>query len=287
MKKTIEFLFTKKKLKQKITMLTCYDFQMAQCEEAADIDCVLVGDSVGTNVLGYPDETHVTMADMVHHVKAVKRGINHAFLIADLPYRTHETPEMALKNAMQFMDLGVNAVKFEGEKPDIMQYLTAHHIPVVGHIGLNPQYHQNDMKLGKIVRGKHFTEATRLIESAIALEKAGAILLILEKIPDRVSELITNSLSIPTIGIGAGIHCDGQVLIVNDVLGVGLRQFKHVTPYLSAHALILQALGRYRDAVSAETFPLDCHANHIQEAEFESIVQWMTAQGLRTTVTSH
>ena len=157
---------------------------------------------------------------MIHHTKAVCRGKKDIFLVVDLPYKTYETPEEAVRNAKKIIEVGADAVKFEGIKENILLALKENNINVMCHLGLNPQHDQQKMKQGKITKGKLFDEAIELIKGSILLEKAGADLMILEKIPGKISKLITQNVKIPTIGIGAGKHCDGQVLIIYDLLGI-------------------------------------------------------------------
>ena len=165
--------------------------------EETNIDMIILGDSVGTNILGYQNETEVTLDDMIHHTKAVCRGKKDIFLVVDLPYKTYETPDDAVKNAKILIETGADAVKFEGIKEDILAALKENNINVMCHIGLNPQHEQERMKKGKIVKGKLFNEATELLEGAILLDKAGADLVILEKIPGKISKIITQNVKMP------------------------------------------------------------------------------------------
>lgn len=279
MKKTVEYLISKKKNNQKISALTAYDYPTALLLEEAGIDVIILGDSVGTNVLGYENETCVTLADMMHHTNAVKRAVKSIFLIVDLPYKTHETPEDAVKNAKKLVACGADAVKFEGIKSDIVQALVKENITVVSHVGLNPQYDQELMKKGKITRGKSFDEAVRIIEGAVMLEKAGAALIVLEKIPGKIAQIITASLTIPTIGIGAGNCCDGQVLIINDILGLSSRKYKHVKEYADMKPLLLNAVSNYKNDVERMTFPASEHTNRISDTVFDKIKDWYAQWG--------
>lgn len=197
MKKTLEYLKEKKKNNQKITVLTSYDYPTTKILEETNIDMIILGDSVGTNILGYQNETEVTLDDMIHHTKAVCRGKKDIFLVVDLPYKTYETPDDAVKNAKILIETGADAVKFEGIKEDILAALKENNINVMCHIGLNPQHEQERMKKGKIVKGKLFNEATELLEGAILLDKAGADLVILEKIPGKISKIITQNVKMP------------------------------------------------------------------------------------------
>ncbi|MCG8571104.1 MAG: 3-methyl-2-oxobutanoate hydroxymethyltransferase [Spirochaetes bacterium] len=281
MKKTIEYLNNKKKNQQKITALTSYDYPTTLLLEKAGIDMIILGDSVGTNILGYKDETEVTLEDMIHHAKAVSRALQNIFLVVDLPYRTHETPQEAVFNAKQLLKAGADAVKFEGIKENIVQVLKDNGILVMCHIGLNPQYHQEDMKQGKITRGKILDEAVQLLQGAKTLEKAGADLIILEKIPEKVAKIITENISIPAIGIGAGKYCDGQVLIINDLIGIGEKKFKHAPDYINLRKPILETLLRYKDETEKQLFPAKEHVNLIRTGELEKFKDWCSNQGFK------
>ena len=274
MKKTLEYLINKKKNNQKISVLTSYDYPTTLLLEKADIDMIILGDSVGTNILGYNNETEVTINDMIHHTKAVCRAKKNIFLVVDLPYRTYETAEDAIKNAKKLLEIGADAVKFEGIREKILKELKKNKINVMCHIGLNPQYHQEDMKQGKIVKGKIHEEAIKLLQGAKILEKAGADLIILEKIPEKVSKIITQNIKIPTIGIGAGKYCDGQVLIINDLLGINERQFKHVPKYIYLRDYILDILKKYKDETEKEIFPGKEHINIIKDEEYQKVIDW-------------
>ena len=199
MKKDIGFLQAKKQ-QQPITVLTCYDYPTACLQDEAGVDIVFVGDSVGTNVLGYKSETEVTMADMRHHLKAVRRGVTDAYLLVDMPYAADRDAEQAVTNAKCFLADGADGVKLEGgiEKVPIVTALTEQGIEVCAHIGHNPQIHGTKAA----THGKTFAKAKRLIEAASALADAGAKLIVLEKITEEVSQIITETVDIPTIGIG-------------------------------------------------------------------------------------
>ena len=230
MKKNIAYLHTKKQ-RQPITVLTCYDYPTACLQDEAGIDIVFVGDSVGTNILGYKNETEVTMADMRHHLKAVRRGVTDAYLLVDMPYASDSDVKQAVTNAKLFLSDGADGVKLEGgiEKVPIVTALTEQGIETCAHIGHNPQIHGTKAA----THGKTFAKAKRLIEAAAALADAGAKLIVLEKITEEVSQIITETVDIPTIGIGAGRYCDGQVLVINDILGIGPPLTKHCLLYTS------------------------------------------------------
>ena len=173
MKKYKDYLIQKKAEGTKVTMLTCYDYPTAVLQDAAGIDVIFVGDSVGTNMLGYTSETEVSMDDMIHHLKAVRRGVTNAYLLVDMPYKSYDTPKLALRNARTFVENGADGVKLEGMQENIIKYLVDNDIEVVGHLGLNPQFHKR-----RAVQGKTIEDATKLIEDSIALEKCGVIALV-------------------------------------------------------------------------------------------------------------
>ncbi|MBN1128941.1 MAG: 3-methyl-2-oxobutanoate hydroxymethyltransferase [Chitinispirillaceae bacterium] len=253
MKKTIEDLRIKKKNRVPITMLTAYDFPTALAEDTAGIDAILVGDSVGTNVLGYASECEVTMADMLHHTAAVCRAVQKAFVLADLPYRAAENVEDALANTRKLLEKGAQCVKIEGwqEISPIIEALAGHDITVCGHIGYNPQIHGPRPK----VFGKNAEEAQVLRESARVLQEAGAQLIIAEKVAQDVAGSIAFDLAIPVIGIGSGNRCDGQVLVINDLLGITQRRFRHARRYAEAHQTMVSAIEAYAADVETRRFP--------------------------------
>ncbi len=266
MKKTFEFLKRKKQRGQKITMLTCYDYPTAVLEDNAGIDVILVGDSVGTNVLGYESERQVTMDDMVHHLRAVRRGVSSAYLLVDMPYMSCETPAMALDNARLMLSHGADGVKLEGPKEDAVRHLANQGVEVCGHLGLNPQLHDK-----KALRAKTCASALELVESALGLERAGAGLIVFELIPEEVGRLVTEKLTVPTIGIGAGRHTDGQVLIINDLLGANSFALRHVAKYDDFNARTADALRRYVDDVTAGRFPGEANVRHLAPEELRAL----------------
>jgi 3-methyl-2-oxobutanoate hydroxymethyltransferase len=274
--KDLAFIHARKQAQQKITMLTGYDYPTACIEDQAGIDIILVGDSVGTNVLGYASEREVTMEDMVHHLKAVRRGVAQAYLLVDLPYQSYETPQQALANATALLDHGADAVKLEGgiEQVETIRRLTAQGITVCGHIGFTPQtLHQPGRKAR--VQGRSSSQAVALLESAIAVEQAGAQLLVLELIPEPLGKAITDCLRIPTIGIGAGRFCDGQVLIIHDLLGLTPFHLRFVKRYQQYRELTLQAIAQYKYDVEQGVFPSGDTAFPMAEDERLKVEQWM------------
>jgi 3-methyl-2-oxobutanoate hydroxymethyltransferase len=252
-----------KKKGQKITMLTAYDYATALALDEAGIDILLVGDSLGMVVLGYESTLPVTMEDMIHHTKAVMRGAQRAMVVADMPFMSYQVSvEESLRNAGRFLkETGAQAVKLEGgrEVAEATRQMAAAGIPVMGHLGLTPQsIHQFG---GFKVQGKEGKAAQRIIEDAKILEEAGAFSIVLEGMPKELAKKVTESLEIPTIGIGAGVYCDGQVLVVNDMLGL-FQQFtpKFVKKYAQLHRDIRGAVETYNEEVRTGTFPDDDHS---------------------------
>jgi 3-methyl-2-oxobutanoate hydroxymethyltransferase len=220
MSTTIAQLRQMKERGEKIAVLTAYDYPTARLLDESGIDVILVGDSLGMVVLGYPDTTLVTMEEMLHHTRAVARGVQRAALLADLPIASYDTPELAVKNARLLVEAGAHAVKLEGGASHVAQIraLTAAGIPVMAHIGMQPQ--RVRIEGGYRVKGKTPEEADRLLADARAVEGAGAFGLLLELVKSDVAARITASIAIPTIGIGAGPECDGQVLVIHDLIGL-------------------------------------------------------------------
>lgn len=257
-KVTLHDLSAKKKDGKKITMLTAYDCSMASFIDQAEIDMILVGDSVGMVVLGYDSTVPVTMEEMIHHCRAVRRGMRYAFLVGDMPFMSYNiSREEAIRNAGRFMkEAGCDAVKLEGgvEVTGTVRAIVEAGIPVVAHIGLTPQ---TVGKLGGFrVQGKDLASARKLLDSALALEEAGACSVVMECIPDKLAGLISKSLKIPTVGIGAGPECDGQVLVTNDLLGL-FEKFlpKFVKQYVKLFPMIKEAIETYKQEVEAGKFP--------------------------------
>ena len=259
-----------KRAGKKITMLTAYDYPMALLEDRAGIDIILVGDSVGMVVLGYENTIPVTMDEMIHHTKAVSRGARSALIIGDMPFMSYNSSEReAITNAGRFMkEGGADAVKLEGgaSVTEVVRAIVKAGIPVMGHIGLTPQ--TISMLGGFKVQGKDAKAAQKIIDDAVILEEAGAFSVLLEAIPAPIARRITEKLIVPTIGIGAGVDCDGQVLVVHDMLGL----FDRFTPrfvkkYANLSDSILKALESYREDVLKGVFPADQHSFHIDEKE--------------------
>ncbi|MEA4924821.1 MAG: 3-methyl-2-oxobutanoate hydroxymethyltransferase [Syntrophomonadaceae bacterium] len=264
-----------KKLKnEKISMLTSYDYSLAAMVDEAGIDMILVGDSLGNVVLGYENTLAVTMDDMIHHTKAVVRGTKHAMVVGDMPFLSyHVSVEEAVRNAGRFIqEAGCQAVKLEGGQeriPTVRAILDAQ-IPVVGHIGLTPQ--SVNQFGGFKVQGKDLETAKKLIRDAKLLEEAGAFALVLEGVPTKLAQRITAELTIPTIGIGAGHYCDGQVLVINDMLGMFKGHIpKFVKKFANLEPLIMEALQAYKSEVEAGTFPGPEHGFTIQDDLLEKL----------------
>jgi len=252
-----------KQKKQKVTMLTAYDYGTAAIVDEAGIDIILVGDSLGMVVLGYDSTLPVTMEDMIHHTKAVCRGAKRAMVLGDMPFMSYQASvDEAVRNAGRFLqEAGAHGVKLEGgrEVAEVTRRIASAGIPVMAHLGLTPQsVHQLG---GYKVQGKGDAAARRMIEDAQILEEAGAFAVVLECVPVPLAREITESLTMTTIGIGAGVHCDGQVLVVNDMLGIFERFTpKFVKKYANLNAQMKKAVRQYCDEVRAGEFPDDAHS---------------------------
>lgn len=243
---------------QRIGMITAYDFPGAKVSDAAGADIILVGDSLGMVVLGYPDTLSVTVDDMLHHTRAVARGAQHALIVGDMPYLSyHISVRESVRNAGKFVQNGAQAIKIEGGKPQRIRTIEAildAEIPVMGHIGLTPQS-VNAMG-GFKLQGKNADDAKRLIDEAVALDQAGCFSIVLECVPEELAALITERVSIPTIGIGAGPSCDGQVLVFHDLLGLyDGHKAKFVRQYANIAEEMRAAIAKYLDDVREGRFP--------------------------------
>jgi 3-methyl-2-oxobutanoate hydroxymethyltransferase len=259
-----------------ITMLTAYDYPTAKIIDAAEIDIILVGDSVGNVILGYDSTLPVTMDEMVHHVKAVCRGVARAMVVADMPFLSYQVSrEEGVRNAGRFLkETGAQSVKLEGgrEVVEVIKACVSAGIPVMGHLGLTPQsVHQLG---GYKVQGKEAESAAKLLEDARAIEEAGVFAVVLECVPVPLARMITGMLKVPTIGIGAGPYCDGQVLVTHDLLGLYPRFVpKFVKQYAVLHQEIEAALGRYKEEVQAGVFPGPEHGFGLSEEVIEEAAQ--------------
>ncbi len=261
----------KKEAGQPITMLTAYDYPGAKLVDQAGADIILVGDSLAMTVLGHPSTVTVTMEEMLHHCRAVARGTSQAFLVGDMPFMSYQAEVAeAVRNAGRFIkEGGMEAVKLEGgrEMVAVVQAIARVGIPIMGHLGLTPQ---TTTKLGGYkVQATTATTATRLWEDALMLEEAGCFAIVLEAIPAPVAEVVTKKLTIPTIGIGAGVGCAGQVLVFHDVLGLYDKFVpKFVKQYANLWQPIVTALESYCQEVTAGTFPTADHSFKMDEAEW-------------------
>ena len=268
MKKTVATFKNAKIKNEKLTMVTSYDYSMARIVDEAGIDGILVGDSVGMVTLGYDNTLAVTMDDVIHHTKAVSRGAKNALIVADMPFMSyHVNIEDSIKNAGRLIKEGkAHCVKLEGGSDilDKIEGIIKAQIPVMGHIGLTPQ--SINMFGGFKVQGKTINQIQKLIDDAKKLEEVGAFAIVLECIPEKISKIITESISIPTIGIGAGKYCDGQILVVNDMLGM-YSDFtpKFVKQYKNLKEDINEAINDYITDVKKGTFPEEKHSFKINE----------------------
>ncbi len=273
MKKTIE-TFYKKKGKEKITMLTCYDYSTAKILASSDIDSILVGDSLGMAFQGNRDTLSVTVDEMIYHAKAVRKGAPDIFLVVDMPFLSyHTTVQEAILNAGKIIkESGANAVKIEGGKEIIekVKGLIDAKIPVLGHLGLTPQ--SVNAFGGFKVQGKNSKDAKRIFEDALLLEKAGCFGVVLECVPQKLAKLISEKLSISTIGIGAGAFTDGQILVINDIMGM----YDDVTPkfvkrFGNVKEEMKKSIDSYVDEVKNVKFPEEKHAFSIDDGIIEEI----------------
>jgi 3-methyl-2-oxobutanoate hydroxymethyltransferase len=262
----------KKERGEPLTMLTAYDYLTARAVDQAGIDSILVGDSLGMVMLGYENTLPVTMEEMLHHCRAVSRGASRALLIGDMPFMSYQvsTPE-AVRNAGRFLqEAGMDAVKLEGgeERLEAVEAIIDCGIPVLGHLGLTPQsVHQLG---GFKTQGTNAEAARKLLKDATYLDQAGCFGIVLESVPDRVAEYVSSQISIPTIGIGAGVGCDGQVLVTHDLLGL-FDKFtpKFVKQYALLHKEIDTALRTYHQEVVSREFPQEEHSFTIPDEEWE------------------
>jgi len=276
-KKVTTLALSQKKAKgETITMLTAYDYPTAQIMDQAGLDVILVGDSLGMVVLGYENTLSVTMDEMIHHCRAVARGARMALLVGDMPFLSYQvSSETAIRNAGRFLqEGGMDAVKLEGgrERLEAVRAIIGVGIPVMGHLGLTPQsVHQLG---GYRPQARDATSAKRLLEDALLLEEAGCFSLVLESVPKHLAELVSKRLHIPTLGIGAGIGCDGQVLVTHDLLGLFDRFTpKFVKKYANLHGEMLRAFGEFMAEVKAGSFPGEEHSVEMPDEEWETFLK--------------
>lgn len=274
---SVKTFFKRKSENQKITFLTAYDCSTAKYIDEAGVDCILVGDSVGMTVLGYENTLQVTVDDMVTFTKAVSRGVKHALVVADMPFLSYQvTKEQAIENAGKLIRAGAQAVKLEGASDltiEIIKSLVEAGIAVVAHLGFTPQ--SINSIGGYFVQGKSFEQALKLLEDAKKVQKAGAFALVLEMVPEEVAKVVTQGLEIPTIGIGAGRYCDGQVLVIDDIIG----KYSDFTPkfakkYSDVRDAIVNSARQYDEEVKSGLFPAEEHIFKMDEKDrvrFEQI----------------
>jgi 3-methyl-2-oxobutanoate hydroxymethyltransferase len=258
---TVRDLRASKERGERFVMLTAYDFPTARILDEAGVPVILVGDSLAQNVLGYETTLPVTMDEMLHHTRAVARGAKNALIVGDMPFLSYQTSvEEGIRNAGRFLkEGGAHAVKLEGAVLELAGTLVERGIPVMGHLGLTPQ--SVHAMGGYRVQGRSEEDARRILDQAQSLEKTGIFSLVLEGIPAALAGEITEAVSVPTIGIGAGAHCDGQVLVLTDLLGLGFGKYpKFAKPYADLRSAITEAVSRFRDEVVSGTFPDEAHS---------------------------
>ncbi|HEY9898506.1 MAG TPA: 3-methyl-2-oxobutanoate hydroxymethyltransferase [Pantanalinema sp.] len=254
---TIASLRRKKDQREPIVALTAYDYAMAMAVDQSGVDLILVGDSLGPVVLGHPNTLSVTMDEMIHHARAVARGTHRAFVVADMPFMADASLDEAVRNGGRFLkEAMVQAIKLEGGHPpqlEAIRSLVAHGVPVVAHLGFTPQHlHQLG---GFKIQGKTPEAAEALMAQALAVEAAGASMLVLELVPDEVARRVTEALSIPTIGIGAGEGCDGQIQVLHDLVGLHVDHLpKHARRYANLHESLTRAIAAYAEDVRSGRF---------------------------------
>ncbi len=274
---TVQSIQQKKTDQQRITCLTAYDYASARLADEAGIDMILVGDSLGMVVLGYDDTMSVTMDEMLHHTRACRRAVKQSLLIADMPYGSYHLDEKdAVRNAVRFVkESGAEAVKLEGARTELVKRMLDAEVPVMGHIGLTPQ--SLHTMGGFKVQGKSLTAVERLMKDAVALDRAGVFSLVLEGIPREVAAMITAEVKTPTIGIGAGPQCDGQVLVLHDVLNLSFGDKpKFVRQYADVAAVMSQAMKAFKSDVETGLFPSDAESYHLPretQAALETITE--------------
>ena len=272
--KTVKEIIAQKSRHERITMLTAYDYPIASFLDEAGIDIILVGDSLANVVLGLESTTEVGMKEMLHHTRAVVRAVKNALVIGDMPFDSYQlNPRAAVDNARQFIEEGCQAVKLEWFEgcPEVASAIVKAGIAVMGHVGLTPQTAQKQG--GMKVQGKDAASAQTIIKNAKIMQDSGCFSVVLECIPQEVAQVITGKLKIPTIGIGAGPHCDGQVLVIHDVLGLFSRYHpKFSKKYADLGPQILQAVKQYKKEVTSGQFPDDAHSFHLSQDEIKKLI---------------
>jgi len=282
--KLLPYHFIKmKKQGKKIVMITAYDYFQARIADEAGVDGILVGDSLGMVVMGYKSTLAVTLDDIVHHTKAVLNAGPRALVVADMPFMTYEVgKDGALRNAGRLIKLGADAVKLEGgvEVADTVKALVSSGIPVMGHIGLNPQRHL--VMGGYRLRGKYAEDAVEVLEDAEALEEAGAFAVIIEFTAAEVAAEVTRRLKIPTICIGSGPHCDGQILVFHDVVGLNPEPPMFVKKYAQAYEDFKNAISTYKVEVESRNFPAKDKYHRMKEGELQKFKELISRRKCRT-----
>jgi 3-methyl-2-oxobutanoate hydroxymethyltransferase len=270
---TISDILNKKKNKEKITMLTSYDYSISRICNETDLDMILIGDSAATVMMGHDSTRKIGMAEMVTFCKGVVNAITRQVIVADMPFGSYQTGKsISIKNALKFLRCGCDAVKLEGglEVVDIIRNMTDLGIPVMGHIGLKPQ--TTPLHHGYVSQGKTAEGAIRLLTEARALEEAGVFSIVLEKVTSEVASVITENTNVPIIGIGCGPYVDGQVLVIHDMLGLYTDfEPKFVKRYLDLSKQIFDAIKEYETEVKSGKFPQEEHMYHMTEEEFAKL----------------
>lgn len=282
MRQSVDSIIEKKRAGEKITVLTAYDFTFAPIVDAAGIDIILVGDSLANVILGMESTTQVSLDEMIQHSIAVVKGSERAMVVGDMPYCAYqENPAVALPSARRFTEeAGCGAVKLEWcpHALEVTARIVEQSIPVMGHIGFTPQ--TADKLGGSIVQGKDFETARRLVDQARAFQEAGCFSIVLECVPWQIARVITETLTIPTIGIGAGPHCDGQVLVLNDMLGLFKRfRPKFVRVFADLYDVALAGIEAYAGEVRAGTFPSEKESFSMKEEEFLKFKESLHGKG--------
>lgn len=280
---SVRTFFKRKNEKSKITVLTAYDCSTAKYIDEAGVDCILVGDSVGMTVLGYENTLQVTVDDMVTFTKAVARGTKHALVVTDMPFLSYQvSKEKAIENAGRMIRAGAQAVKLEGASDltlDIIKSLVESGIAVVGHLGFTPQ--SINSIGGYYVQGKSYEQALKLLEDAKKVQEAGAFSVVLEMVPEEAAKIVTEKLDIPTIGIGAGRYCDGQVLVIDDIIGkYGEFTPKFAKKYADVREIIFNSSKQYDEEVKAGLFPSEEHVFKMEDSESEKLKNYFYAKSI-------
>ncbi len=274
-KVTIRTLLRKKREGEKITWVVLYDYPTAVLADEAGVDMVLIGDSLGMTVLGYPTTLPVTMDEMLHHTRAVVRGIKYAFIVGDMPFMSYQPSiKDAIENAGKFLKAGCDAVKMEGgaEIADRVKAIVEFGIPVIGHLGLTPQ--KVSMLGGYMVQSSDAISAKRILDDAKALEGAGAFAVLLENVPEEVGKIVVKETGLITFGIGGGPYCDGQLLLSPDILGltIGVKPW-FAKSYANLREIILNAFKEYCREVREKVYPSKEYIAHMKEGEYEKLIK--------------